>query len=299
MDMNSVLSTANGEEIPLAMLAGPRLLGMFFNWFLLGVLFVQVYIFYLTFAGESNRIRVMVYILLLVETLQTFLMTSDAFHWFVFGWGERERLNDIHTKWLNVPLMSGLISGAVQTFFSWQILRVSKSYYMPCLILLISLMQSSAAVATGVKVKLANQLSRAVFVPVVINHTGEAVADVFISISMTFLLFRMKSGFKSTDKRLVNIIRLFVETGLITCEFVVLSANQRPRSSIRLRFLATVAILDVIFFFLFPVGLILDDGFVISISLHLVYSRLGPCTNARTFSHLPSGKFLRSLFPVP
>ncbi|KAF9017667.1 hypothetical protein BDZ89DRAFT_1044969 [Hymenopellis radicata] len=208
---------------------------MFFNWFLLGVLFVQVYIFYLTFAGEGNRIRVLVYILLLVETLQTCLMTSDAFHWFVFGWGERERLDDIHTKWLNVPLMSGLISGCVQIFFSWQILRVGKSYYMPCQI---SLMQASAAVTTGIKVKLENQLSRAVFVPVVINHTGEAVADVFISISMTYLLFRMKSGFKSTDKRVVNIIRLFVETGLIT---------------------STVAVLDLIFFFIFPVGPNLDD----------------------------------------
>ncbi|KAF8992092.1 hypothetical protein BDZ89DRAFT_1086394 [Hymenopellis radicata] len=231
------LAAAKREEVPIELLTGPHILGMFLSWFLLGIITVQVYIFYLNQPEHNNgplrNIRWFVYGLFLLEWAQTIMMTHDGFHWYVINWGNSATLNDISLIWLNVPLMGSVISCAVQLFFAWQIRQLSKVNWISGVIVLVALAHASTGIASGIKVRVLGSLSQLGTTTglVTFTHVGEAAADIIIAGAMTFFLFRMKSGFQRTDTQITKIIRLFLETGLLT---------------------STVAILDVIFFFLFP-----------------------------------------------
>ncbi|KAF9017671.1 hypothetical protein BDZ89DRAFT_369959 [Hymenopellis radicata] len=235
MDVATDVLAGPPPDIPIVMLTGPHLVGMFLNWFLIGILSVQMYLFFLSFSYNNRYIKIYVYGLYLLEWAQTILMTYDAFHWFVFGWGNRAALMDVSTKWMNVPLMGGIISASVQLFFSWQIYQLTRSPWVAGVTAVIAFSQGTIGVVAGIRVRIALALikTRSMFILTVATHSGEAVADIIIAVTMAYILFNMKSGFRATDRRLVNIMRLFIETGILT---------------------STVALLDIVFFVIFPAG---------------------------------------------
>lgn len=61
------------------------------------------------------------YGLFVVETVQTALITSDAFQWFVYGFGNMVTLFKPFTAFIDNPIMDGLIALVVQLFFCWRI----------------------------------------------------------------------------------------------------------------------------------------------------------------------------------
>jgi len=204
----------------IALSTGPQLIGTMFNWGLLGMLTVQVYIFYLCFPNDRVSVKCLVYILYFLEWVQTTLTTVDEFHWFVYNWGrpDLDTLLSINTSWFNVPLMDGVISAIVQMFFGWQIWSLGRSPWVPSLIAVIALAQASAGIATGVKLEAFGTFKEinGLFPSITVWHVGEATADLIIAVTMTYLLLSKKSGLPKTDYLLGRIIRLFVETGSIT-----------------------------------------------------------------------------------
>ncbi|ETW77570.1 hypothetical protein HETIRDRAFT_247449, partial [Heterobasidion irregulare TC 32-1] len=100
---------------------GPRLLGILFNWGLLGILTTQLYIYYLNFPKDRRAVKLLVYTLYFLDWAQTCSATYDAFQWFVYGWGDIHALYDLFTGFLNIPILSSTVAGAVQIFFGWRI----------------------------------------------------------------------------------------------------------------------------------------------------------------------------------
>lgn len=77
------------------------------------------------------------YGLFVVETAQTALITSDAFQWFVYGFGNMLTLSKPFTTFVDNPIMDGVIALVVQFFFAWRIwvrLHILKSSLL-CLII--------------------------------------------------------------------------------------------------------------------------------------------------------------------
>jgi hypothetical protein len=72
-----------------------------------------------------------------METVQTVMVTADAFHWFVFGFGNTEMVNDTFLNSWDVPFMDAIIALTVQGFYCWRILKLRESYFIPILILLV------------------------------------------------------------------------------------------------------------------------------------------------------------------
>lgn len=70
---------------------------------------------------ELTDLHRVVYGLFLVETAQTALVTSDAFQWFVYGFGNMNTLTKPFTSFVDNPIMDGLIAMVVQLFFCWRI----------------------------------------------------------------------------------------------------------------------------------------------------------------------------------
>ncbi|TFY75216.1 hypothetical protein EWM64_g8796 [Hericium alpestre] len=89
---------------PLIFIAGPQLLGFFFNWGLYGVLCVQVYMYQMSFPDDPKWRKLFIYGLLALET-----------------WGKPDGFISFHTAWFSVPVVGGIISCAVQSVFGWHI----------------------------------------------------------------------------------------------------------------------------------------------------------------------------------
>ncbi|KAG7096063.1 hypothetical protein E1B28_006744 [Marasmius oreades] len=129
--------------------AGPFLLGYFLNYGLYGVLTVQTYIYYNAFPNDRIRIQIVVYGLYIVETMQTVIITWDAFQNFVFGFGEPGVINfKRNLTWLDVCLVDGLVAFVVQTFFAHRIYVLSKSKLITAAIMLFALAQLGGALKT-------------------------------------------------------------------------------------------------------------------------------------------------------
>ncbi|KAJ3935714.1 MAG: hypothetical protein NXY57DRAFT_988563 [Lentinula lateritia] len=197
-------------------LAGPRLIGILFNWSLLGVLTTQVYIYYLNFPKDLKWHKVLVYIVYLLDWAQTCSATYDAFHWFVYGWGSIDALYDLYSTFLNVPILSSVIAAIVQAFFAWRIWRLTQSRIISILIVLLALLQLGGGIAVwrdSSEVARSDGLVSAVGV----RLAGSALADTVIAISMTYFLLRSKSQVMGHMNNVVTrLIRLTIETGTMT-----------------------------------------------------------------------------------
>ncbi|KAF8191973.1 hypothetical protein K438DRAFT_2136689 [Mycena galopus ATCC 62051] len=190
--------------------AGPRLIGLLFNWSLLGVLTTQVYIYHVNFPKDKRLLKVLVYGIYLLDWAQTCSATYDAFQWFVYGWGDVPMLYLRYTGFLNVPLLSSIIGALVQVFYGWRIWVFGQSRVLFGVICLLALLQLGGGIATAyymfmnaVETARSSGMVRAVGV----RLAGSALVDTVISTSMTYFV-----GY--SDRHIV--VRLTVETGTIT-----------------------------------------------------------------------------------
>jgi hypothetical protein len=62
-----------------------------------------------------------------IELSQTIMVTSDAFVWFVYGWGNLDSISELNVNWFDVPIIVGMVSMIVQCFFAWRIWKFGQS----------------------------------------------------------------------------------------------------------------------------------------------------------------------------
>ncbi|CAK5282566.1 unnamed protein product [Mycena citricolor] len=226
MSATAILTAAE-----LVWTTGPSLLATCLNWWLYGVMCVQAYHYTASFTRRDNRIiKSLVLVLFLLDTTQTAMITADAFHWFVAGYGNAQMLDEIWINGIDVPFLDALIAFIAQAFYCWRIwfLRDGRRWKnaIPGLILLVATMQFAAGMVVGIK---AQQVARwsligSEFVETTIWFTGAAVADLSIAIVMSWtLLYEHRSSVLSTNSVISRVVRLIAETNAITATFAVLA----------------------------------------------------------------------------
>ncbi|KAG7097847.1 hypothetical protein E1B28_005162 [Marasmius oreades] len=198
--------------------AGPFLMGFLLNYGLFGMLTVQVYIYYNAFPNDRILVKAIVYGVYLVDTLQLFMITYEAFQSFVFGFGNPGSFEAINLLWFDCCIIDGLIASVVQLFYAYRLFLLSESKRIAGFIAVISLLQLAGAIATGVLDKGDAGVSRirANFVVASIWLGGSAGCDITIAVSMTYILSRYDTTFNATRDIVKRIIRLTMETGSLT-----------------------------------------------------------------------------------
>ncbi|KAG8679163.1 hypothetical protein FRC09_019208, partial [Ceratobasidium sp. 395] len=207
-----------GVPADIQLITGPLLLGYLFNWGLFGILILQVYIYYLSFPNDGRVIKSLVYGLFLVDCVQTALTTHNAWHFLSRGWGDLHVLADPGWSWIAVPLLSGIVSATVQLFFAWRIWVLSKSIPLAGLIVSIAVAQGLCAMYSGIKFAIINDVTKiaSLFPSATVWLGGSALCDFIITISMVTFLARASTGFSQTDSVITKLIRMTVETGMVT-----------------------------------------------------------------------------------
>ncbi|KAG7088863.1 hypothetical protein E1B28_012817 [Marasmius oreades] len=218
------------SELPpeIVKLTGPLYLGSVLNWGLFGVLSVQTFLYYLGFPKDRWAIKTLVIFVYAVEALQSVLSMVDWWQYFGPGWGNIITFDNIGLLWFSGPVMTIMLSCPVQFFFAWRIWVIGRSPYFPMLTIFLSLFQAAGGIWTGVRAAqlgLWTLLGGEAKIPGSIWLVGTAACDVVITIAMFYYLNRSKTGFRATNAILVKIIRLTVETGLITTTFAIVDLS--------------------------------------------------------------------------
>ncbi|KAF8918295.1 hypothetical protein CPB85DRAFT_73311 [Mucidula mucida] len=223
--------TSPGKDLPeipsdISLITGPTMIAICLNWGLMGVLLVQIFFYHVSFPKDSVTIKSLVYGLFVLDILQTALVTADAFHWFVFGFGDMNRLDDTFLNSWDVPLLDSVIALIVQCFYSWRIYVLQKSAIFPVLIVLVSLCQCGAGVAVAI---IAHRLGKLSLISTEVAEqttwlAASALADVLITIVLSWTLLRSRSSFLPVSgRRIGRIVALTVETNCLTAGVAVIS----------------------------------------------------------------------------
>ncbi|KAJ7654066.1 hypothetical protein DFH06DRAFT_1093084 [Mycena polygramma] len=212
----------------IAMITGPTMLGICLNWGFMGILAAQLYYYIENFQEDRRLIKLLVYGLALLDITQTVMVTADAFHWFVFGFGNMAQLDETFLNSWDVPVLDAVISLIVQAFYCWRIYFLRKTIVIPVIILLISLTQCAAGIVTGVQAHQLGHLSliSTEVIPQTMWLVGGAVADVAIAGVLSWTLLSQRNtgaGSSQTHSVVSKIIRLIVETNALTASVAVLA----------------------------------------------------------------------------
>ncbi|KAF9522325.1 hypothetical protein CPB83DRAFT_864613 [Crepidotus variabilis] len=209
---------------------GPLLLGHLLNWFLFGLLSLQIYIYYLSFPDDSLSSQALSYGVYLFELAQTIILTQAAFRVFAQGYGNLHILDEVGTNWLSAPIMGGIVAFVAQAFYARRIWILSKSIMVPLIILLLATISLAGAIALGVAAKLAASVgkfvgteSRVLSIVTGIWNGGSCLCDILIATSMTVYLTRRNSSIPRTRQLVKRIIRLTIETGTLTAVVALLN----------------------------------------------------------------------------
>ncbi|KIY69461.1 hypothetical protein CYLTODRAFT_372585 [Cylindrobasidium torrendii FP15055 ss-10] len=228
-DPLSLLPPAASDLIPnLDQSTAPLLVGWMFNMLLYGVLFNQTYWYYMSFPRDSWRLKGLVIILLILESIQSALVFYDALEAFALHFGSFDAFNHVHMAFLDIPILTSIISCIVQSFFAMRIYKLSKNWFAVILVELVALVQVGAAFAAGIMLYPLQTYTNVPSSKATMKATetwlaSSAACDILIATLMVYFLSRQPAHFKPTKLLVSRMIRLTVETGSITAFLAVVT----------------------------------------------------------------------------
>jgi len=204
------------SDINLGLELGPVFLAHCFNWSLYGLLCLQVYIFYASFPRDARHTKALVYGLFVIDTISIACSTYSGYWIFVQNWGQRSVFNHLGWSWATVPASSGLVALIVQIFFAHRIWSISKNWWMPVFIVLLSGVACGFAFASAAEVAHLQSFTYIrLQIPSIWLSFGIA-ADFFVCATLVYYLMKAPKGFALTNRIIVRLVRISIETALVT-----------------------------------------------------------------------------------
>ncbi|CAE6478081.1 unnamed protein product [Rhizoctonia solani] len=197
---------------------GPILLGTIVNIWLYGIMVTQTTMYFVAFPRDHGWIKLMVAYMFIVDTLNSIFNIGLVWKYTITYFGDYERIL-VSSWWFNVePMMTVMISSSTQCFFAWRIAKLTGQTWMGWAIAFSALIQFFGGTATTVGTFILQEFSRfhELTVPVIIWLVLSAVTDVFITCILSWYLHTHRTGFSKTDDVITRLVRLTVQTGLIT-----------------------------------------------------------------------------------
>jgi hypothetical protein len=216
----------------IARLTYPTIVGTLLDYFLLGTLTLQTYIHYYSFPDEKLPIKLLIYSLLVIETVQVCCAAANIYYWFGAGYGDFPQLNAARLSPLVTLLLGSVVAFIVQIFFCYMIwsLRRNDFYIVICVMIgTISVLQFAAGMGGGV-----NGYVNKFFSVVSASSTdglftymwliGDAVAGVLITVTLIYLFNANKSDLQTQPRGAFNrVIGLIIRSNALTTTVVIIT----------------------------------------------------------------------------
>ncbi|KAK7018274.1 hypothetical protein R3P38DRAFT_3320077 [Favolaschia claudopus] len=200
---------------------GVNVLGYMWNYWLYGMLIVQVYFYSQAFPNDGRGIKAFVWILFTLETIYTIFVTIGAWNAYGPGWGDPDTLEVIDWSWIPLPTLNGLLAAMAQGFYIWRIMRLTKMRWFPVLIGCAMVSQFTVSVYYNFKLCLDGRRASEIYAlspEVTFWLAGIAVCDISISITLVSILMSQKrrTMFQRTTGLINRLILFSIETACIT-----------------------------------------------------------------------------------
>ncbi|KAJ7755373.1 hypothetical protein DFH07DRAFT_492788 [Mycena maculata] len=203
-----------------------QLIGSLLNFYLFGVLSVQVYVYRLCFPKDKASIKYLVYLIFFFMALSMCLNAADAFFWYGSGFGNLIQFTKAHISPFYTPILGSVIALIIQLFFCYRIWIIkSQALYLSIAIAFISVIQAIGGMGGGIKAYVeANEVHDQVRTALVYMWLiGDALADVMIAGSMTVLLTQAsRQNHRQTNDLVKRIVRLIIETNALSATVAIL-----------------------------------------------------------------------------
>ncbi|KZT27269.1 hypothetical protein NEOLEDRAFT_167677 [Neolentinus lepideus HHB14362 ss-1] len=210
----------------LDLVLGPTLIGVLFNVFFFGCVATQAYIYFITFKTDHLRIRILVWFLLVMNTLNSGFECAVAYGYTITDFGNFEAASNGNWRAGTGPVLIGVIAATVQGFFAWRVYRLTRMTWFFVLICALIFVQFLGATGTGIAGSIIAPVAEwgrwQVKVPIVVWLVFAVTVDCLITFTLTFYLRRNRTGFVATDHIITRLIRVTVQTGMLTALWAVL-----------------------------------------------------------------------------
>ncbi|KAI0085564.1 hypothetical protein BDY19DRAFT_441593 [Irpex rosettiformis] len=207
------------------LLLGPVYAGTLVSFLLFGISTMQLYNYSSHYTRDAWPIKVTVYGIYLLDIFQSLTFAVLGYYLLVSGWGRPRTLLLLNWTFAAVPFVTGVVAAWVQVFYAWRIYMIGQWKSLPVLIIAIALMQCSGAISITVGVPSLADVTglHLLYRRTIVWLGGAAAADVIIAVTMLYLLFAVRRSKFERTKRVINqLIKLTVETGVVTATSALL-----------------------------------------------------------------------------
>ncbi|OCH87970.1 hypothetical protein OBBRIDRAFT_759000 [Obba rivulosa] len=203
---------------PAAITYGPILIGTVFNIMLYGIMITQTFLYFTVYKQDKLWMKLFVCLLFLCDTLNSVFDIVFVYVPLVNKFGDPGALSYATWVFATDPAMTAIIALQVQLFFAWRVKVLTGSIPAVVLIVICSLFQFFGGLGTAIAVGMIPefvQFQR--FKAIVIVWLAfSSIADVAITFALVWHLRKHKTGFAATDDIVNRVIRMTVQTGLVT-----------------------------------------------------------------------------------
>ncbi|KAI0771217.1 hypothetical protein BD413DRAFT_65351 [Trametes elegans] len=207
-----------GDQVSASVTYGPIFIGVVFNILLYGIMITQTYMYFQVYKRDRTWMKAFVLFLFLCDTVNCAFDIAFLYIPLVNNFGNFEILDLATWVFATDPVMTGLIAGLVQLFFAWRVKVLTSNWYAVVLIALCAVAQFCGGLGTSIAIGMVPQFThfQEFQVVVIIWLAFSAVADTLITISLVWHLRTHRTGMPVTDDIINKIIRLTMQTGLLT-----------------------------------------------------------------------------------
>ncbi|KAF9445151.1 hypothetical protein P691DRAFT_710809 [Macrolepiota fuliginosa MF-IS2] len=200
---------------------GPMLIGVFINMILYGILVAQTYSYYQLYKNDARWIKYLVLYLFIVETVNTGIDMAMMYQPLILEYGHQ--LIRFPVMFAAEPITIVAISTPIQLFFAWRIRLLTKQNIIAAIVAILSLVSFAGGIWTTIMITIIKLFKRKpeLHWPALMWFLAATVADVLITGTLVINLSRRKTGFAATDDAISKIIRMTVQTGMLTALFAI------------------------------------------------------------------------------
>jgi len=184
----------------------------------------QAYWYFTSYKQDKTWMKIFVMCLLLANAVNAVFSVMYLYDTLVIHFDDPIYLAS--STWvLDIePASTGILSTAVQSFFAWRIYVLTGNVFLVAVVGLLTLVSGASAIATAISAAIDPHFVD--FVKhkywVITWLATASVVDVIITIALVLYLRRNKSGFAAMDDVVDHIIKVTVQTGMITAVLAVL-----------------------------------------------------------------------------
>ncbi|KAG2112181.1 hypothetical protein BD769DRAFT_1493082 [Suillus cothurnatus] len=197
---------------------GPLLAGFALNTILYGALVTSVLLYFSSFKSDGRWIRLLVSALLLLSTANVILEYVFLNDTLIIHFGDQSALSRANWVFSLLPGITGVISTLVQFFFAWRIRILTSSVWLVGIIIFLASAAFLCGIGTTIAINMVpvfTQFHRFEIV-FVIGLVSSTLDNLLITGLLVRSLREHKTGFMDTDHIIKKIIRVILQTGLLT-----------------------------------------------------------------------------------